>query len=64
MYLEEIISRTNQYKPIRIFADCQTIFHGAKSDVSEQEWNLRVRPYYDCKVLRFNYARNTTMVMI
>lgn len=64
MYLEDIIKKTNQYKPIRIFADCQTIFHGSKADVSAHEWNTRVVPYYKCKVVHYSYTMNTTMVMI
>ena len=64
MCLRDVIKRTSQYKPIRIFVNCQTIFSGAKFYIPEQEWNQKIRPYYDCEVIGSREVNGTTMVMI
>ena len=45
---------TNRNTHIRIFCGPQTIFQGERADISDNEWNVKVGPYMDCKVLSAN----------
>ena len=64
MKLREFLEAIGDDMNIRIFAGCITIFQGKKSDVSEKEWNLNVRPYMDGKIINSRATSETIMVMI
>ena len=62
--LKELLDTIGEDAQLRIFADCMTIFHGKKSNISEKEWNLSVYPYMNCRVINHCEINRTTMIVI
>lgn len=60
MYLKDLVDNLHRHVPVRIFAGCHNQFHGTKAN---GDWNLNVKPYYDCKVLA-NKVENGTLVVV
>ena len=50
--LNDIFNKAGSNAHIRVFCNCQTIFDGRRSCVSKKEWNLNVRPYLECNVIK------------
>lgn len=63
MKLKELLTTIDDNDCIRIFSGCMTIFNGIMSNADVKEWNLKVRPHLDCKVLS-TCAINGTIVII
>jgi hypothetical protein len=64
MTLKQLITGTTAREPIRIFADCQTIYMGNVPDASNKEWNLKVLPYMNCNVVNCKAINGTIAISI
>ena len=60
--LNEVFDKLgNNY--IRVFCNCQTIFCGRRLNMSDNEWNLMIRPYLNCKVID-SFTNNGVIVVL
>lgn len=64
MKLRDYMNGIDDDMTVRIFAGCMTIFHGKKVDVSEKEWNIKVRPYMDYDVVRESIINGVNVLSI